>query len=96
MTLCVSPQSEIAFEYLSKSIIVSRGVQSSNNHNSESSEHSQSQNQSPPTSPRGGTTEANMVGVDNTLGLLEFKGVDLEDPKQNLFVCKTVWAAKNI
>jgi hypothetical protein len=57
---------------------------------------SQSQNQSPPTSPRGGTTQDNMVGVDNNLRLLEFKGVGLEDMEQHLFVCKIVWVAKNI
>jgi hypothetical protein len=37
-----------------------------------------------------------MVGVDNTLRLPEFKGVGSEDPKPQLFVCETVWAAKNI
>jgi hypothetical protein len=96
MTPCASPQSEITFEDLSKSIIVSQGVQSSSSQNSGSSVQSQSQNQSPPTSPRGGTTQANMVGVDNTLRLPEFKGVGSEDPEQHLFVCETVWAAKNI
>jgi hypothetical protein len=79
MTPCASPQSEITFEDLSKSIIVSQGVQSSSSQNSGSSAQSQSQNQSPPTSPRGGTTQANMAGVDNTLRLPEFKGVGSED-----------------
>ena len=37
-----------------------------------------------------------MVGIDNTLRLIEFKGVGLEDPKQHLFACEIVWAAKNI
>jgi hypothetical protein len=92
----VSPQSKITFEDLSKAIIVSQGVHSSSSQNCGSSVHSQSQTQSPPTSPRRGTTQANMVGVDNTLRLLEFKGVGLEDSEQHLFVCETVRAAKNI
>jgi hypothetical protein len=37
-----------------------------------------------------------MEGIDNTLRLPKFKGVGSEDPKQHLFVCETVWAAKNI
>jgi hypothetical protein len=83
-TTCVSPQSEITFEDLSKSIIVSQGVQSVNSQSSGSS--TKNQNQGPPTSPRGGNTQTNMAGIDNTLRLLEFKGVGLEDLKQYLFV----------
>jgi hypothetical protein len=78
MTPCVSPQSEITFEDLSKAIIVSQGGQNSTSRNSGSSV--QSQNQSVPTSPRGGNTQTNMVGIDNTLRLPEFKGVGSEDP----------------
>jgi hypothetical protein len=37
-----------------------------------------------------------MVGVDNTLRLPEFQGVGSEDPEQHLFVCETIWAAKNV
>jgi hypothetical protein len=37
-----------------------------------------------------------MAGVDNTLRLPKFKGVGLEDLDEHLFVCETVWAAKNI
>jgi hypothetical protein len=76
-TLCASPQSGITFEDLSKAIVVSqRGHNSSSQNNGSSA---QSQNQSPPTSPRGGNTQTNMAGVDNTLRLLEFKGVGSED-----------------
>jgi hypothetical protein len=96
MTPFASPQSEIAVEYLSKVIIVSQGVHSSSSQNSGSSAQSQSKNLSPLESPRGGTTQANMVGIDNTLRLLEFKGVGSKDSKQHLFVCEIVWATKNI
>jgi hypothetical protein len=37
-----------------------------------------------------------MKGVDNTLRLLEFLGEGSKDPEQYLFVCKTIWAAKNV
>jgi hypothetical protein len=77
---------------LSKVIIISQGVHSSSIHNSGSS--TQSQNQSPPTSPRGGNTKTNMEGIDNTLRLPKFKGVGSEDLEQHLFFCETVWAAK--
>jgi hypothetical protein len=79
---------------LSKSIIVSQGGNNSTNQNSGSS--AQSQIQSVPTLPRGGNTQTNMARIDNTLRLVEFKGVGLEDPEQHLFFCETVWAAKNI
>jgi hypothetical protein len=92
MTPCASPQSEITVEDLSKELIVSKGGQSSSNQSSGSSAQSQSQ----PTSPRGGTTQRNMAGVDNTLRLPEFQGVGSEDPEQHLFVCETIWAAKNV
>jgi hypothetical protein len=92
----VSPQLEITFEYLSKAIVVSHGGKSSSSQNSGISAQTQSQNQSPPTSPRGGTTKSNMEGLDNTLRILEFKGVGLEYPEQHLFFCKIVWATKNI
>jgi hypothetical protein len=36
-----------------------------------------------------------MAGVDNTLRLPAFQGVGSEDPKQHLFVCKTIWVANN-
>ena len=94
MTPCASPQSRIIVEDLSKSIIVSQGVQSSSNQNSGSS--MQSQNQSPPTSPRGGNTKNNMVGIYNTLRIPKFKGVGSQDLKHHLFVYETIWAAKNI
>jgi hypothetical protein len=93
MTPCASPQSEVTFEYFSKEIVVSQGGLSSSSQNSGSSV--QSQNQSQPTSPRGGTTSNNMVRVDNTLRLPEFQGIGSEDPEQHLFVCETIWA-KNI
>jgi hypothetical protein len=51
---------------------------------------------SQPTSPRGGTTQKNMAGVDNTLRLLEFQGVGSEDLEQHLFICETIWAANNV
>ena len=54
------------------------------------------QSQSQPTSPRGGTTQRNMEGVDNTLRFLDFQGVGSGDPKQHMFVCETIWAAKNV
>jgi hypothetical protein len=92
MTLCASPQSEVMFEDLSKEIVVSQGGSSSSSQNSGSSV--QSQNQSQPTSPRGGTTSNNMVGVDNTLRLPEFQGIGSEDPEQHLFVCEMIWACK--
>jgi hypothetical protein len=94
MTPCASPQSKITFEDLSKAIIVIQGGHNNTSRNSGSS--AQSQNQSVPTSPRGGNTQTNMVGIDNTLRLLEFKGVGSEDPEQHLFVYEIVWAAKNI
>jgi len=37
-----------------------------------------------------------MEGLDNTLTLPEFHGVGSEDPEQHLFVCETIWAAKNV
>jgi hypothetical protein len=37
-----------------------------------------------------------MEGLDNTLTLFEFHGVGSEDPEQHLFVCQTIWAAKNV
>jgi hypothetical protein len=37
-----------------------------------------------------------MAGLDNTLKLPEFQGVGSKDPKQHLFVCETIWAAKNV
>jgi hypothetical protein len=37
-----------------------------------------------------------MVGVDNTLRLPEFKGIGSEDPEQHLFICETIWTAKNV
>jgi hypothetical protein len=37
-----------------------------------------------------------MVGIDNTLILLEFKGIGSEDPEQPLFVCQTIWTTKNV
>jgi hypothetical protein len=91
-TPCASPRSEVTFEDLSKALIVSRGRHSSSSQSSGSSASSQSQ----PTSPRGGTTQNNMVGLDNTLRLPEFQGVGSEDPEQHLFVCETIWAAKNV
>jgi hypothetical protein len=90
MTPCASPQSEITFESFSKSIVVIQGGQSSSSHNSGSSVQSQSQNQSQPTSPRGGNTQSNMAGVDNILRLPEFQGVGSEDPEQHLFVCEKI------
>jgi hypothetical protein len=62
-TPCVSQQSEVTFEYLSKAIVVSQGGSSSSSHNSGS--NTQSQNQSQPTLRRGGNTSNNMVRVDN-------------------------------
>jgi hypothetical protein len=94
MTPCASPQLEITFEDLSRAIIVSQGGKNNSSQNSRSS--TQIQNQSPPTSLRGDNTQTNMVGIDNTLRLPEFKGVGSEDPKQHLFVCKTIWVTKNI
>jgi hypothetical protein len=37
-----------------------------------------------------------MTGVDNTLRLLEFQVVESEDPEKHLFICETIWVAKNI
>jgi hypothetical protein len=72
-TLCVSPQSKITIKYFSKSIVVIQGGQSSSSsQNSGSSAQSQNHNQIQSTSPRGGTTQRNMVGVDNTLIIHEF------------------------
>jgi hypothetical protein len=65
MTPCASPQFKIIAEDLSKSIIVSKGRKNSSNRSS-------AQSQSQPTSPRGDTTQINMVGVDNTLSSMEF------------------------
>jgi hypothetical protein len=28
--------------------------------------------------------------------LLEFKGIGSEDPEQHMFVCETIWIAKNV
>jgi hypothetical protein len=85
-------RSEVTFEDLSKALIVSRGSQNSSSQSSGSSASSQSQ----PTSSRGGTTQNNMAGLDNTLRLPEFQGVGSEDPEQHLFVCETIWAVKNV
>jgi hypothetical protein len=76
MTPCVSPQSEIIVEDLSKELIVSKEGHSSSNQSNESSAQSQSQ----PTSPRGGTTQSNMEGVYNNLRLSKFQGVGSQDP----------------
>ena len=81
---------------MSKVIVFSQGGHNSSIQNSESSAQNQNQNQSPPVSPRGGNTQTNMVGIDNTLRLPEFKGVGLEDLEQHLFVYEIVWAAENI
>jgi hypothetical protein len=96
MTLWESPQLEITVEDLSKSIIVSQGGQSINSQNSGSSVRSQSQNQSQPASPRGGTTQSNMVGVDNTPILPQCQGVGSADLEQHIFVSETIRATKNI
>jgi len=90
----VSPKSEIKVELFSKDSIVIQGVQNSGSKNSRSSTHIQ--NQSPPTSLRRENTKTKIEGIDNTLILPEFKGVGSEDPEQHLFVCKVVWATKNI
>jgi hypothetical protein len=37
-----------------------------------------------------------MAGLDNTLTLFEFQGVGSEDLEQHLFVCETIWVAKNV
>jgi hypothetical protein len=86
------PQLEITVEDLSKALIVCKGGKSSSNQSSGSSAHSQSE----PTSPRGGTTQSNMEGVDNTLIQLEFQGAGSNDPKQHLFVCEIICVAKNV
>jgi hypothetical protein len=49
-----------------------------------------------PTRSGGDTTQNTMAGLDNTLRIPEFQGVGLEDPKHHLFVCETIWAAKNV
>jgi hypothetical protein len=77
-----------------KAIIVSQGGHNITDRNSGISVESQSQ--SVPTSPRGRNTQTNMARIDNTLRLPKFKGVGSEDPKQHLFICETVWVAKNI
>jgi hypothetical protein len=41
-------------------------------------------------------THKYMVGVDNTLILLAFWGIGLEDPEQHPFVCGTIWAMNNV
>jgi hypothetical protein len=43
-----------------------------------------------------GIHKKNMVGIDNTLRVPEFKGVGLEDPEHHLFVYEIVWVAKSI
>jgi hypothetical protein len=40
--------------------------------------------------------QSNMVRVDNTLRLLEFKGVGSKYLEQHMFVCEVVWVIKNI
>jgi hypothetical protein len=37
-----------------------------------------------------------MARLDNTLRMLGFQGVGLKDPNKHMFVCETVWAAKNV
>jgi len=37
-----------------------------------------------------------MAGHDPTIRLLEFRGEELEDPKNKLFICKKIWKAKTI
>ena len=37
-----------------------------------------------------------MEGIYNTLRMHEFQEVGSKDPKQYIFVCETIWAAKNI
>jgi hypothetical protein len=37
-----------------------------------------------------------MEGVENTRRLPKFQGVGSKDPEQHLFVCETIWAAKNV
>jgi hypothetical protein len=92
MTLCASPKSEVRFEDFSKALVIRRGKQISSIQISGSSTSSQIH----PTSPRGGITQNNMVGLDNTLTLFEFQGVGSEDLDQHLFVCETIWVAKNV
>jgi hypothetical protein len=91
-TPCVSPRSETTFKDLSKSLVVSGGSQKSSSQRFGNNASSQSQ----PVSPRGGMTHNNMEGVDNTLRLPEFWGIGSEDPEKHLFVCETIWAAKNV
>jgi hypothetical protein len=91
-TPCVSTRSEVTFEDLLKSLIVSKGRHSSSSHSSGSVAPIQSQ----PTSPMEGTTQNNMARLDNTLIFPEFQGVGSEDPEQHLFVCETILAAKNV
>jgi hypothetical protein len=45
----------------------------------------QSQNQSQPNSPSGGNTQIHMEGVENTLRLSEFQGIQSKDLEQHFF-----------
>jgi len=91
-TPCASPRSKITFEYFLKVLIVSGGRKSISIQRRGISVLSHSQ----PTSPRGVTTQNNMVGLDNTLRLPKFQGVGSEDPEQRMFVCETIWATKSV
>jgi hypothetical protein len=37
-----------------------------------------------------------MTGLYKTLRLLEFQGVWSEDLEQHIFLCETIWVAKNV
>jgi hypothetical protein len=53
-------------------------------------------NQSWTTSPKVSTRQITMVGIDNTLRMVEFHGVGSEDPEKHLFLCETICTVKNV
>jgi len=37
-----------------------------------------------------------METIDHMLRIPEFQGTGLEDPEKHLFLCDTIWTAKNV
>jgi hypothetical protein len=91
-TSCASPEYETMFEYLTREIVINRGSMGKNNQSNSSNTINQNQT----ISLGRGPTLNNMVGVDNTLILLEFKGIGSKELEQHMFVCETIWTTNNI
>jgi hypothetical protein len=76
---------------LSRSIVNSGGSQKNGQNRG-----IRSVNQSHSTSPKVITTHNTMIGIDNTLRIIEFQGAGSEDLEKHLFVCEMIWTTKNV